>query len=337
MLNRNPAMEEFDLEGLEELVKAVTSGGISWDSLESDPRRYVPNYRRVCPKRPDWKYPFQVVPVHFAGPSNRMIGCPREAGMGECPLCNLGFGMIKQGMKDEGKEILPNTRVFMNVVRLNENGELAENKVFLLSMNQTSFFGSPTGESEDDEVLVALFREYGDLAHIEYGRNLEIRAKQVKRGRYEFNKLKYSVTDPVPFPGDDELLEQLYDLPTVVPFVEPQEMVNIFEGRSFGFSMLAPGQQPVAALPSGNGAAEPGVIQAPASKKGGFARRSEELEEEEQTGDGEPSDGESETPVETTESSRQAARSGTAPTPKTNASAAAARLQANMAKRNQGK
>lgn len=323
MTKPNPAQEAFDLESFEELARTVTSSGISWDNLESDPKRYISNYRRICPKKPDWKYPFQVVYVHYAGPSNRMIGCPREMGMGECPLCNHGFSLIRSGAKDEGKDILPSLRVFMNVVRLRENGELADDKVFLLGMNLTSFFGSPTGESEEDEILSDLFREYGDIAHIEYGRNLEIRAKQVKRGRFEFNKLKYAVTDPVPFPGDEALLEQIYDLPGVVPFLDPNEMVDIFEGRSFG--ALLTSAAPIASLPAPTSPRDAVVILPP--NKGGFARR----DEEEEVGEDEPAESNEEETVEEPQDRRATARSGsTKAVPKTNPSTAAARLRARL-------
>ena len=334
--------EAFDLEGFKALRQEVTASGISWDKLEADPKKYVSNYRRICPKRPDWQFPFQVFFVHYAGPTNRMLGCPREMRIAaECPLCNHGFGLIRQGAKEEGKSVLPSMRVFMNALRLRADGSLAEEKVFLLAVNQSSFWGGQ--DSEDDEILANLFEEYGDLSHIEDGRNLEIRARVVKRGRYEFKNLKYTVSEPCPFPGTEELLDQLYDLPNVVPFVEPKEMVDIFEGRNIGASLLSPAAN--LALPAPSPSQAPEVVAAP--PRGGFAIRDGQApsDDAEETGDDTPtpSDDAEETgddtptpevEAEPKETRRQRARAGTAAPPKTQPGNAAERLRQRLDKTN---
>lgn len=323
MTKTNPTLDEFDLTAFEELAQAVTSGGIRWDRLEADPKKYVANYRRICPKKADAQWPFQVVFVHYAGPSNRLMLCPRGVRLGECPLCIQGFALIKQGAKDEGKEMLSNMRVFLNVVRLTEEGKLKDEEVYLLSLSQTSFYGSPTGESEEDEILANLFREYGDISHIETGRNLAIRARTVKRGRFEFNKLKFEVSDPCPFPGSDDLLNTSNDLSAVAPLLDPKEMVDTAEGRSFGFALVGPAT-PLAALPGRDSTTAPAEeIPAPTvTKPGAFARRDEEEEpEEEEAATEEPEE------VEAPATRRATARATSVPVPKTNPATAAARLQ----------
>lgn len=282
----NPWASDFNMEGLTALREEVLSQGVSWDKLDTSPQKYISNFRRICPKRPDWEYPFQVVPVHFGvGPTNRTLGCPRVAKVGDCPLCNLGFDMIRADDKEGGKDMLSKIRIYMNVVKVDANGDLAEDKVYLLSLNQTQFFGGQ--ESDEDEILASVFEQVGDISHIDTGRNLDFRAKMVKRGKYEFNRVKFAVVpDATPFPGSLELLETITDLPNVVTFVPGAEMVDIYEGKAIGPSLLAPGAG-VEVLPATTETTPeettpaPAVAVKPASvKKGGFAAQTEEPETE---------------------------------------------------------
>ncbi len=279
----NPWASDFNQQGLTALREEVLSQGVARDKFDSDPKKYVSNLRRICPMRPGWEYPFQVVPVHFGvGPTNRTLGCPRVAKLGDCPLCNLGFDMIRAGDKEGGKDMLSKIRVYLNVVRLNNDGDLAEEKVFLLSLSQTQFFGGQ--ESDEDEILANVFEQVGDISHIETGRNIDFRAKQVKRGKFEFNRVKYAVVpDATPFPGSLELLETINDLPNVITFVDGPAMVDIYEGKALSASLLAPGNAPEI-LPRETETEEttpPPFVKATPVKKGGFAAQPDEPEEAE--------------------------------------------------------
>ncbi len=283
----NPWASDFNIKGLTAIREEVQSQGVARDTFDSDGKTYTSNFRRICPKRPDWEYPFQVIPVHFGvGPTNRTLGCPRVAKTGDCPLCTLGFDLIRGGDKEGGKDMLSKIRIYLNVVHVKGDGSLADEKVFLLSLNQTQFFGGQ--ESDEDEILADIFEQVGDISHIETGRNIDFRAKLVKRGRFEFNRVKYAVVaDATPFPGSLELLETIHDLPNVVTFVDAAEMVNIYEGKALSPSLLAPGttHEALPAPAETELEVKATVVKAEPVPAGGFNTQVEEPEEEEVSAD----------------------------------------------------
>jgi hypothetical protein len=311
---------KMDVEATQRLVNELQSGGQPWDTLESDPKKYILNYRRICPKRPEWENPYQIVPVHYLGPSNRMVVCRKEAGLGECPACVLRWELHEAGAKSEERQLRASIRTFLNVVRIDKKGELVleegedEAKVYLLGLNQIQFLGKRGVEYDPDEEselpLFEFFKKYGDLSSVVNGRDLLIKAKEEKSGDYDVLTLKFSVAGASPFPGTSELLESgLVNLQEVVTIIEPEEMMATIEGRATGAAAIAP--PPVAAQITE-------TVAAPVEEN----RFGGEEEEEAEAAPEEPP----ETTVEEEETDARAA----AKPPKSDPAAAIARLRKNQ-------
>jgi hypothetical protein len=220
-----------------------------------------------------------------------MVVCLKETGMGECPACQLRWQLEEGGDKQAASGLRPSIRTFLNVVKINQDGTLAEDKVFLLGLNQLQFLGKRGVTYDEDEEstlpLFYFFEKYGDLSHVETGRDLLIKAKKDKQGDFEMLDLKFAVEEPSPFPGTGELLDEgLVDLPEVVAAIAPDEMVSIIEGRATGAMAIGSG----AAVPQVEG---PAVTQAPApaSRFGGAEEEAPASEAEaEETEEAEPTD-----------------------------------------------
>lgn len=242
----NAWASDIDLEATRQLLAELQVEGKPWDKLESDPKKYVTNYRRICPKRLEWQNPYQIIPVHYLGPNSRMVVCLKEAGLGDCPACQLRWTLQEGKDEDAARQLRPAIRTFLNVVRINQDGSLAEEKVFLMGLNQIQFLGKRGVEYDPDEEsdlpLFYFFEKYGDLSHVETGRDLAIKAKEEKSGDYDVLTLKFSVADASPFPGTGELLEEgLNDLTTVAAVTQPNEMMALIEGRATGALVLGAG------------------------------------------------------------------------------------------------
>ncbi len=325
---KTPDMSQWasnmDLDATRALIDELQTEGKPWDKIESSPKKYVTNFRRICPKRPEWQNPYQIVPVHYLGPSNRMTVCLKDAGLGNCPACTLRWQLQDGGDEQAARKLRPSIRTFLNVVRINEDGSLAEEKVFLMGLNQLQFLGKRgveyDPEEEDELPLFYFFEKYGDLSHVETGRDLLIKAKDDKQGDFEMVKMKFSAADPSPFPGTGELLEGgLIDLPAVVAVNDEAEMVAMIEGRATGALMLGSGTPAAAtALPEATTVAE-----APKSRFGG---EEEDTEEEETPAEAEapvePAEESSEESTETPSNPRAAKKP-----PETDPKAALARLR----------
>jgi hypothetical protein len=315
---------DIDTEATRALIEELQTSGKPWDKLESDPKKYVTNYRRICPKRPEWPNPYQIVPVHYLGPNNRMAVCPKEAGVGECPVCQLRWQLQEGGDEQGARRLRAAIRTFLNVVRIDQDGNLAEDKVFLMGLNQLQFLGKRDTAYDPDEEselpLFYFFEKYGDLSHVETGRDLLIKAKEetfkTETGEQKMLRMKFSVADPSPFPGTGELLEEgLIDLPEVVAVSEPSEMVALMEGRATG-AMMLPAATPGETTPQAT---------APVATKSRFGGAEEE---EEAT---EPSPTEEETAAEPEEAPENP-RAAKAP-PKTDPKDALERLRATQVKK----
>jgi hypothetical protein len=229
-----------DLDKARAQLEEMTSQKVRRDKLATDSVRYVPNYRRIAPQvgqMSDW---YQIVSTHFGvGPGNRSIVCLKEMKLGDsCPVCDFGWEIYHQGDKHAAGQILPSWRIYCNVVKLNQDGTVADENPYVLSLNQTQF------ASLTDE-----FERYGDLTHLETGRNIEISAKEQKRGEFKFNELKFRISDPVAFPGDSGILANAYDLTEITPVVTPEEMVAMLTGDVSG-PALAAGPGSFGLLPS---------------------------------------------------------------------------------------
>ncbi len=270
---------EMDIGATRQLIEELQAEGKPWDKLESDAKKYITNYRRICPKRPEWQNPYQIVPVHYLGPSSRMVVCRKEAGIGECPACNLRWELHDGGAEAESRQLRTSIRTFINVVHIDSDGNIPEDdgKVYLLGLNQLQFLGKRGVEYDPDEEselpLFGFFEKYGDLSHVTAGRDLLIKAKDEKSGDFDVQALKFSVAEPSPFPGTSELLDEgLVDLPEVVTIIEPEEMVAVIEGRATGTTAIAMPGAPAQIAEAATAPAEP---------TGGSRFGGEEAEEEE--------------------------------------------------------
>lgn len=234
---------DIDLEATRTLIQELQTEGKPWDKLEIGKEKYKANYRRICPKRPEWQNPYQIVPVHYLGPNNRMVVCLKEAGLGDCTACQLRWELHEGGDKAASAGLRASIRTFLNVVKVDQDGELADEKVYLLALNQIQFLGKRGVSYDPDEEaempLFYFFEKYGDISHVEHGRDLLIKAKEDKSGDFDTVAMRYAVGEPSPFSGSASLLEEgLIDLPTVVDIVPATEMLSLIEGRATGALVL---------------------------------------------------------------------------------------------------
>ncbi|KKK74542.1 hypothetical protein LCGC14_2882740, partial [marine sediment metagenome] len=173
----------IDVDATKQLLDEIgTTQGLPWLKVESSDTKYIPNLVRVCPKRPEWTHPYQITPVHYLGPQNRMVICPKEAVSGECPVCVQSWIFFEADNKKAAGQLRSKFRTFLNVVKINKDGSLAEEKIFVLGLNQMQFSGKRGAkfdlDEEGDLPLFEFFKKYGDLSHVETGRNLIIKAKK---------------------------------------------------------------------------------------------------------------------------------------------------------------
>ena len=180
---------EIDLEATQELIDQLQAEGKNWDKLEIGQKKYKANYRRICPKRPDWQNPYQITPIHYLGPNRRMVICLKESGLGDCPACQLRWELHEADAEAEARSLRHSVRTFLNVVHVDKNGELEDDKVYLLGLNQLQFIGKRGVEYDPDEEgdlpLYNFFTKYGDLSSVSQGRNLLIKAKEEKSGDFD--------------------------------------------------------------------------------------------------------------------------------------------------------
>ena len=256
MTTNKPAfLKASDISGLADMVAQMdAAGGKPMDKLESG-TTLTSNFRRILPQHSNMTAPVQGVPVHFGvGPSGRQLVCPRRLNGGDCPICNQGFAMIHDGDEEGGKDILPSWRAYLNIIRLTPEMEIAEDKVYVLSLNQTQF----ADLSED------VFTPYGDVTNLETGRPVDFAAKKAKRGKFEYNVIKYRVGEASSFEADPEVLEGIVDLTSYIEYRDAAGIMEVLQGQgstaiSEGNSKL-PFQLPEAKAPD----------EAPANP-GGFA------------------------------------------------------------------
>ena len=256
-------------EGTEEILAKVNAGAIRRDKLEGGKPNFVSNFRRICPQHINMERWFHVVPQHFGiGPSNRSLGCLRLNEISKCPACELGFSLLKgsEDDKKEGKKILPSWRFMMNVMLLNQDGTLANQQPHVLTVGK-QLFG----------LIEEIVREEGDITDIEDGRSINI-----KRKGTEWNDTEYMVKEAKsasPFPGELDLLDEIYDLTEIVEFVDAPTMLDIIQGK--GATML-PGGNPWDddSTPADSKASPEKKATLPA---GGFEDEAEEQEKGEET------------------------------------------------------
>ncbi len=317
-------VSEIDLEATQDLIDQLQSEGTPWFKFDVGKGKYKVNYVRICPKRPDWPNPYQVTPVHYLGPNRRMVVCLKESGLASsCPACDLQWELYEADAKEESRALRHSIRTFMNVIKVDKDGNLDEDeKVYLLGLNQIQFMGKRGVEYDPDEEsdlpLYNFFTKYGDLSHAEHGRDLLVKAKEDKSGDFNTTALKFAVADPSPFPGTSAMLKEgLNDITTVATLMQPDEIVATIEGRSTSVVVL-PSIPPVPALPAPTAPANNGRFGGADTEEDEAANATTRLAAEGAT---EPD------PPEEEPDARAAATP-----PQTDPGAAIARLRANQAK-----
>lgn len=231
------------------IAELAVSSKKPWFEPEEGTDKYVSNYLRVCPKRPDWENPWNIVPVHYlgGGKSTRMVVCVKEANLGgECPACLIRWDLHEGGDEEGARGLRVSIRSFLNVIKIDSNGQLTANKdgevdetIYILSLNQMQFLGKRQVQYDLDEEpdlpLFFFFEKYGDISSVSHGRDLVIRCKQDKSGDYKTTAMKFAVAgEESPFPGTFEMLEGegFNDLQQVVQLASAEEVMQIIEGRS---------------------------------------------------------------------------------------------------------
>ena len=233
---------EVDLGATRTVIAELEAKGKPWlPKIQTGEKgKYANTLLRICPKRPEWDTPYKIVAVHYGiGPSKQMVVCLKAAGIGECPACQLRWELESKKDKKGAQGLRASVRTFMNVVCVNEDGSLVEEKIYLLGLNKLQFLGKrgfePDLEEEGELPLFYFFEIYGDLSHVETGRGIRIKAKDEQSGDYDTIKMKFSVADPSPFPGTSEWLEEeLTNLHEVVRVFEANDMLALIEGRAGG-------------------------------------------------------------------------------------------------------
>ena len=311
---------EINTEATRTLIaELAVSSKKPWFEPEVGTDKYLPNYLRVCPKRPDWENPWNIIPVHYLGSGNsRMVVCVKEANLGgECPACIIRWDLHEGGDEEGASGLRVSIRSFLNVIKIDSNGQLkvdehgeVDETIYILSLNQMQFLGKRQVQYDFDEEselpLFFFFEKYGDISSVSHGRDLVIKCKKGAKGRYTTTDMKFAVADKEsPFPGTFEMLEGegFNDLQAVVQLASAEEVMQIIEGRA-ATALPSPTVVPQITAPAG------------ASRFGGD-------EEEEPTpipkAEGDDAPTEEEKPVENPRASRQ--------TPKTNQQEAISRLR----------
>ncbi len=309
------------------IAELAVSSKKPWFEPEVGKDKYVSNFLRVCPKRPEWENPWNIVPVHYlgSGTSTRMVVCVKEANLGgECPACLIRWDLHEGGDEQGARGLRVSIRSFLNVLKIDANGQLTvkedgelDDTIYILSLNQMQFLGKRQVTYDLDEEselpLFFFFEKYGDISNVARGRDLLIKCKKDKSGDYDTTAMKFSVADEEsPFPGTFEMLEGegLNDLQQVVQLATADEVLSIIEGRS------------PTALPA---AAPVPQITAPAAGASRFGGDDEE--EEEKTPTAEPASEEEKPGGEPAEEKPENPRASHS-APQTNQQEAIARLRA---------
>lgn len=299
-------------EGTEELLDAQRRGEVKYLKMDGGETKFKYTYLRLAPQHVNMERWFACYPQHFGlGPNRQVIGCARLLQEDECPACEWGFSLLDQKRDKEGKDILPSWRYYVNVIVLNQDGtprveeEGATPHIVIWSMGRRAF-----------DLLKAQFDKYGDITHIETGRNLEVGRKG--KGGQDTSYIIESAPEASPFPANLEVLDGVYDVTRIIKFIEAPAMQRLLAGGSVNTEDPL-GQQKALPAPVESGTAPttaaPTVVESTVVPAGGFARSEEE-------------EGEGQGP--TPNPSAQA--SSDAPAPTTDPSAALARLKGNLSK-----
>jgi hypothetical protein len=158
---------------------------------------------------------FQPVALHWM-PDRTAYICPRRMMGGNCPLCQKGFEINKLGDKEGARKFWPNWAAYMNVLVLNKDGTLADEKVKLWSANR-----------DVTDLLLELVQEVGDFTDVDEGRNLMVKAKKTSEGGFDKYDYIIQVSPKQTALPRPEVLEELHDPTTVNPLLSAPDMQRL--------------------------------------------------------------------------------------------------------------
>jgi len=208
-----------------EKFRAKMESGPRFLKIRGGETKYLPNFLRILPPHDNMVNPetgkhtwFWPVSVHYnVGPPGaaRTIACRKKMELGRCPVCETSFRLRNQGLDKEADRLRPTWNSYANVVKLDDAGDVVDNNIYVMAIRPK------LSRAIDDE-----FENLGDLTHMEEGRNIVIR-----RLREDLHsEYKLQLTDPCPFPGDPEIVENRYDLTQIVTYLSEGEVEALIEG-----------------------------------------------------------------------------------------------------------
>lgn len=208
-----------------EKFRAKMESGPRFLKIRGGETKYLPNFLRILPPHDSMVNPetgkhtwFWPVSVHYnVGPPGaaRTIACRKKMELGRCPVCEASFRLRNQGLDKEADRLRPTWNSYANVVKLDDAGDVVDANIYVMAIRPK------LSRAIDDE-----FENLGDLTHMEEGRNIVIR-----RLREDLHsEYKLQLTDPCPFPGDPEIVENRYDLTQIVTYLSEGEVEALVEG-----------------------------------------------------------------------------------------------------------
>lgn len=221
-----------------------------WRPQPGEGKLWGSNFLRVLPphKNMEGKFYFGI-PLHFdVGPTKAVVPCLRQGHGLPCPLCIAGFALRDQGKDEEGNRLLPSWIGYMNVVLLDENGVPAgkDPAVRVFSANRKIL----------DDLLEIMEQKYGDITHLETGRNINIERKGLK---FKTQWRVSAATEESAFDYPD-LVGTLHDLGTLSPYRPAEVLAGLLEAP-------AGRKDPFAGAPAEDKPAISGPVQQPGGMK----------------------------------------------------------------------
>lgn len=194
-----------------------------WKPQPGEGKKWGENYLRLMPPHISMGgVPYLDIPLHFGvGPGNVTVPCPKMKLGLPCSLCEVRQALSNAGKEQDAEALRAKFYGYLNVVPLKEDGTPAGDppSVRVLSTPKTVI----------DLLLDIIEGPHPDLFSLETGRNISLRRKG--SGKMD---TKYSVV-VAPEPSEfnyPELIEGVKDLTLVSPYIEPEAMAALLEGRT---------------------------------------------------------------------------------------------------------
>lgn len=198
-----------------------------WKPQTGEGNRWADNFIRILPAHKTMAGKFYLgIPLHFrVGPGNAIVPCPRKAFGEACPICVRGFELQAGGKQQEGGDMLPSWRAYVNVVPLDSNGEPeGENpKVRVFEASKTVL----------DEILdIMESPKYGDVTSLERGHNINIRKRVIGNDPKKHTRYQVAAATEATAFDHPELVNGLHDLGKISPYRSADVLAGLLEGEA---------------------------------------------------------------------------------------------------------